>query len=236
MMPYYERRILDEFLEFLDQNAAAIEEDPLDFQRLMDWLAVEALESKVLREEINLLFTLQTEIDVDCLQAHVDQTAEPGEIPAYRRPALETLLVKWRQNLNRVGTERTSPRSIVEGPEGRVTDQFTELRGLAFFGQFFLRPSPMDASILRSRTILRRREPTEIFYEGPNLSIRTVISELRKAFGEYFPTKPGQARVYKILQELRTKLSGSTSRSVISEDMANEICQRLRWDVVFRAR
>jgi len=241
MIPHFPRRVLSEFLEFLDQNAAAIGEDPQNFQLLMDWLTVEALESKELREEINLLLKIETEIEADCLQASIEIPEGPEEIPAYRRPALETLLAKWRQNLNRVGTERTSPHWTAEGPKGWTTGLFQGKFDVHFFGEKFLFSQPLEFSggagdRLFSRKIPRRREPTEIFYEGPSLSIRTVISELRRTFGESFPTEPERARVYKILQEFRTKLPESTSRSVISEIMANEICQRLGWDVVFRAR
>lgn len=241
MIPHYPRRILNEFLEFFDRNAAAIGEDPRNSQRLMDWLAVETLESKELREEINLLLTLETEIEADCLQASIEIPEGPEEIPVYRRPALETLLAKWRQNLNRIGAGRTSPRSTTEGPEGWTTGLFEGKFDVNFFGEKILFPQPLKFSggagdRLFSRKIPGRREPTEIFYEGPSLSIRTVISELRRTFGEFFPTKPEQARIYKILQEFRTKLPESTSRSVISENMTNEICQRLGWDVVFRAR
>ena len=63
MTPYDPRGVLNEFLEYLDhmQNA----EDLEIFQRLMDWLAVETLESKELLEEIDLLLALKMNIDAD---------------------------------------------------------------------------------------------------------------------------------------------------------------------------
>lgn len=98
MTPYDPGEVLNGFLEYLDhiQNA----EDPEIFQRLMDWLAVETLESKELLDEVDLLLALKMNIEADCFQSSVEEPEVPEKIPEYRRPAPNPS-AKWRQNLSR---------------------------------------------------------------------------------------------------------------------------------------
>ena len=107
--------------------------------------------------------------------------------------------------------------------------------------------------ILRSRTILRSRELIReeagdvnaqrieetiktITYEGPHLSVRTVIKKLRNFLGETFASRPTSAKAYRILVEIRSELPDFNSNSVISEELANNICRRLGWNACFRAK
>jgi len=85
MTPYDPREVLNGFLEYLDRE---IEENPESFQRLMDWFAVEALDSKELLDEVDLLLALKMNIEADCFQSSVEEPEVPEKIPAYRRPAL----------------------------------------------------------------------------------------------------------------------------------------------------
>jgi hypothetical protein len=100
-------------------------------------------------------------------------------------------------------------------------------------------------SVLRSRTIhpnkklelnaQRIEEPLKtLIYEGPDLSVRTVIKELRAFFRETFVSRPDSAKAYRILAEIRSELQDFNSDSVISEELANNICRRLGWNVCFR--
>ena len=239
MTPYDPREVLNGFLEYLDRE---IEENPESFQRLMDWFAVEALDSKELLDEVDLLLALKMNIEADCFQSSVEEPEVPEKIPAYRRPALETLLAKWRQNLNRQPLDTTQEtysdkEHLIEGFS--LACRSLDLGSLDsyFWGM----------SVLRSRTIRRRtegklfaqriEEPLKtIIYEGPHLSVRIVIKELRAFFGETFVSRPDSAKTYRILAEIRFELADFNSNSIISEELANNICQRLGWNVCFRAK
>ena len=239
MTPYDPREVLNGFLEYLDRK---IEENPESFQRLMDWFAVEALDSKELLDEVDLLLALKMNIEADCFQSSVEEPEMPEKIPAYRRPALETLLAKWRQNLNRPSTE--SSQEIYGNKEPLIEGFSLASRGLNLgsLDSYF-----WEMSVLRSRTIRRRtegklfaqriEEPLKtIFYEGPHLSVRTVIKELRAFFRETFVSRPDSAKAYRILAEIRSKLQDFNSDSVISEELANNICRRLGWNACFRSK
>jgi hypothetical protein len=239
MTPYDPREVLNGFLEYLDRE---IEENPESFQRLMDWFAVEALDSKELLDEVDLLLALKMNIEADCFQSSVEEPEVPEKIPAYRRPALETLLAKWRQNLNRPSTE--SSQEIYGNKEPLIEGFSLASRGLNLgsLDSYF-----WGMSVLRSRTIhpnkklelnaQRIEEPLKtLIYEGPDLSVRTVIKELRAFFRETFVSRPDSAKAYRILAEIRSELQDFNSDSVISEELANNICQRLGWNVCFRAK
>jgi hypothetical protein len=245
MTPYDPREVLNGFLEYLDhiQNA----EDPEISQRLMDWLAVEALESKELLDEVDLLLALKMNIEADCFQSSVEEPEVPEKIPAYRRPALETLLAKWRQNLNRQPLDTT--QEIYSDKEHLIEGFSLACRSLDLGS---LDPYFWRTDILRSRSILRSRELIReeagnlnaqrieetiktLIYEGPDLSVRTAIKKLRAFFGETFVSRPDSAKTYRILAEIRFELADFNSNSIISEELANNICQRLGWNVCFRA-
>lgn len=240
MTPYDPREVLNGFLEYLDhiQNA----EDPEIFQRLMDWLAVETLESKELLDEVDLLLALKMNIEADCFQSSVEEPEVPEKIPEYRRPALETLLAKWRQNLNRPPLDTT--QEIYDDKEPLIEGFSLASRGLNLGS---LDPYFWRTGLLRSRTIhpntnlelnaQRIEEPLKtLIYEGPDLSVRTAIKKLRDFFGETFASKPDSAKTYRILSEIRSELPDFNSNSIISEELANNICQRLGWNVCFRAK
>jgi hypothetical protein len=203
----------------------------------MDWLAVETLESKELLEEIDLLLALKMNIEADCFQSSVEEPEVPEKIPAYRRPALETLLAKWRQNLNRSTSE--APHDALHTKENEsLTGDFGLAARILKFGIF---ESGHGSMTLRSRGLQRSNaehleEPVEtLIYEGPDLSVRTVIAKLRNFFGESLGSKFSSAKVYKILAEIRSELPDFNSNSLISEELANNICRRLGWNVCFRA-
>ena len=240
MTPYDPRGVLNEFLEYLDhiQNA----EDPEIFQRLMDWLAVETLESKELLDEVDLLLALKMNIEADCFQSSVEEPEVPEKIPEYRRPALETLLAKWRQNLNRPPLDTT--QEIYDDKEPLIEGYSLASRGLNLGT---LEPYFWRTDILRSRAIRRKidgqlyaqriDEPLKtLIYEGPDLSVRTAIKKLRDFFGETFVSRPDSAKTYRILAEIRSELPDFNSNSIISEELANNICRRLGWNVCFRAK
>jgi len=235
MTPCDAREVLDEFLEYLDHRKNV--EEPENFQRLMDWLAVETLESKELLEEIDLLLALKMNIEADCFQSSVEEPEVPEKIPAYRRPALETLLAKWRQNLNR-STSEASHDALHTKENESLTGDFGLAARILKFGIF---ESGHGSMTLRSRGLQRSNaehleEPVEtLIYEGPDLSVRTVIAKLRNFFGESLGSKFSSAKVYKILAEIRSELPDFNSNSLISEELANNICRRLGWNVCFRA-
>lgn len=239
MTPYDPREVLNGFLEYLDRK---IEENPESFQRLMDWFAVEALDSKELLDEVDLLLALKMNIEADCFQSSVEEPEVPEKIPAYRRPALETLLAKWRQNLNRPPLDTT--QEIYGDKEPLIEGFSLASRGLNLgsLDSYF-----WGTDILRSRTIRpnkklelnaqRIEEPLKtLIYEGPDLSVRTVIKKLRDFFGETFASRPTSAKAYRILDEIRSELPDFNSNSVISEELANNICRRLGWNACFRAK
>jgi hypothetical protein len=234
MTPCDPRKVLDEFLEYLDHRENV--EDPEDFQRLMDWLAVETLESKELLEEIDLLLALKMNIEADCFQASVEEPEVPEKIPAYRLPALETLLAKWRQNLNRSTSEafqdplHTKENDSLKDDFGLV-GRMPNL-GIFEFGGFSLRSRGLTQSLYAKHLEMPVKT---LIYEGPDLSVRTVIAKLRNFFGESLGSQFSSAKVYKILAEIRSELPDSNSNSVISEELANSICRRLGWNVCFRA-
>jgi hypothetical protein len=255
MNRYEPRQFLDHFLEYLEQDFGQDEGSQEGFSRLMDWLVVETLESKELHNEINLLLTLQTEIEADCLQASVELPEEVEEIPAYRRPALETLLAKWRQALNRpdISISSNTLESYPEDEEGLTLaarspdfghpDAFMNLFSYPRLHSRKIRPSlGINAQRIETSDDFYssfwnfEKPPVQISYEGPVLLIRTVITELRKVLGECFPVKIHAAQVFKVLPELRAKLPGSTSLAPISDELVNSICRGLGWNVVFRAR
>jgi hypothetical protein len=240
MTPYDPKEILNEFLEYLDHRKNV--EDPENFQRLMDWLAVETLESKELLEEIDLLLALKMNIEADCLQSSVEEPEVPEKIPAYRRPALETLLAKWRQNLNRSTSEAFQDTLHDKGNEP-LTNDFGLATRILKFGVF---ETGHGSVALFSRGLVRSEDQSlyakhleiplkTLIYEGPDLSVRTVITKLRNFFGENLGSKFSSAKVYKILAEIRSELPDFNSNSVISEELANSICRRLGWNVCFRA-
>jgi len=235
MTPCDAREVLDEFLEYLDHRKNV--EEPENFQRLMDWLAVETLESKELLEEIDLLLALKMNIEADCFQSSVEEPEVPEKIPAYRRPALETLLAKWRQNLNR-STSEASHDALHTKENESLTGDFGLAARILKLGIF---ESGHGSAALFSRGLqgLSAKhvgEPVEtLIYEGPDLSVRTVIAKLRNFFGESLGSKFSSAKVYKILAEIRSELPDFNSNSLISEELANNICRRLGWNVCFRA-
>lgn len=239
MTPCNPREVLNEFLEYFDHRENV--EDPENFQRLMDWLAVETLESKELLEEIDLLLALKMNIEADCFQSSVEEPDVPEKIPAYRLPALETLLAKWRQNLNR-STSETFQDNLHDKGNEPLTGDFGLATRILKFGIF---ESGHGSVTLYSRGLPRSEdqslyakhiEPVELLiYEGPHLSVRTVIAKLRNFFGESLGSKFSSAKVYKILAEIRSKIPDFNSNSVISEELANSICRRLGWSVCFRA-
>ena len=235
MTPCDPREVLNEFFEYLDHKRNS--EDPEFSQRLMDWLAVETLESKELLVEIDLLLALKMNIEADCFQSSVEEPGVPEKIPAYRRPALETLLAKWRQNLNR-STSETHRDSLHTKEDESPTGDFGLATRILKFGIF---ESGHGSMTLRSRGLQGLNaedleEPVEtLIYEGPDLSVRTVIAKLRNFFGENLGSKFSSAKVYKILAEIRSELPDFNSNSLISEELANNICRRLGWNACFRA-
>jgi hypothetical protein len=240
MTPCDPREVLDEFLKYLDHRKNV--EEPENFQRLMDWLAVETLESKELLEEIDLLLALKMNIEADCFQSSVEEPEVPEKIPAYRLPALKTLLAKWRQNLNRSTSEAfQDPLHTKENDS--LKDDFGLVGRMPNLGIFEF---GHGSATLFSRGLLRSEDQSlyakhlempvkTLIYEGPDLSVRTVIAKLRNFFGENLGSKFSTAKVYKILAEIRSELPDFNSNSVISEELANSICQRLGWNVCFRA-
>ena len=236
MTPCDPREVLNEFFDYLDHKRNA--EDPEFSQRLMDWLAVETLESKELLVEIDLLLALKMNIEADCFQSSVEEPGVPEKIPAYRRPALETLLAKWRQNLNR-STSETHRDSLHTKEDESPTGDFGLATRILKFGIF---ESGHGSMTLRSRGLQGLNaedleEPVEtLIYEGPDLSVRTVIAKLRNFFGENLGSKFSSAKVYKILADIRSELPDFNSNSLISEELANNICRRLGWNVCFRAK
>lgn len=252
MTPQLPRDVLGQFLKHIDEEIGSHKNPQERFNQLMDWLAVEALESKELLNEIDLLLTLETEIEADCLQASIELPEEPEEIPAYRRPALETLLAKWRQSLSRLETEN-NPKAFEEETHDAgaisLAARVPDLGGLGLGYSLF----ESGALIARTSGELHAQRidvpdspslfiwnfdlpPVQISYEGQVLIIRTVISELRKVFQETFPTRFKTAHVFRILPELRAELPGSSSRTPIPEQTVNSICRKLGWNVVFRPR
>jgi len=238
MTPCDPREVLDEFLEYLDHRKNV--EETENFQRFMDWLAVETLESKELLEEIDLLLALKMNIEADCLQSSVEEPEVPEKIPAYRRPALETLLAKWRQNLKRSTSEAFQDTSHDKGNEPLTNDFGLAGRmpnlGIFEFGGFSLRSRGLTCPKDQALYAKHLEMPVKtLIYEGPDLSVRTVIAKLRNFFGESLGSQFSSAKVYKILAEIRSELPDFNSNSVISEELANSICRRLGWNVCFRA-
>jgi len=250
--PQLPREVLDQFLKHLDEEIGVREDLQERFDQLMDWLAVEALESKELLDDIDLLLALETEIEADCLQASIELPEEPEEIPAYRRPALETLLAKWRQSLSHQETG-DYPKAFKE--ETHDTGEISLAARVPDYEDLGLGYSLFESGALMARTsgeiyaqridvsdspslFIRKLDlpPIQISYEGPVLIVRTVISELRKVFQETFPTRFKTAHVFRILPELRAELPRSSSRSPIPEQTVNSICRKLGWNVVFRPR
>ena len=240
MTPCDPRKVLDEFLEYLDHRKNV--EELENFQRLMDWLAVETLESKELLEEIDLLLSLKMNIEANCFQSFVEEPEVPEKIPAYRRPALETLLAKWRQNLN-----QSTPEALHDTLHTKENESLTDGFGLASrMPNLGIFEFGHGSATLFSRGLLRSEDQSlyakhlempvkTLIYEGPDLSVRTVIAKLRNFFGESLGSQFSSAKVYKILAEIRSELPDFNSNSVISEELANNICRRLGWNACFRA-